>query len=346
MNDVPAIPFVDFVWISEQIGHLKRRVLSLPEREMRHTVLFEFVMILSEGELVMVLYLVQQQAYSGDSRARELLQEMALEPSAISQLPYDFIRKAYQICVEHNLISVQRLFFADPPRKEDIDEAFTQNQYLDLPLGVRKQAARTQDRNIIDRLLHDRNWRVITLLLDNPRIVERDVVNIAARRPTRPELLEGISKHAKWSGRYRVRKALACNPYTPYPLARQLLGTLLRQDIQECLRLGVFQGALAEEARILLGEQYPKTMMDSNDLNPEILQEISNLASQLCLEFEIEEEIEEELENVGSVHLDDADDAEDIEDAEELDLSDLFAQAEIDLFQAELRPVGESEEEN
>ena len=336
MSDVPAIPFVDFVWISTQINSLKSRILSLPEREMRHSVLVEFLVTLSEGEFVMVLYLIQYQAYSGDSRARELLQEMALEPSAISQLPYDFIRKAYQICVEHELISVQKLFFADPPRKEDIDEAFTQNQYLDLPLGVRKQAARTQDRDVIDRLLHDRNWRVIALLLDNPRIVERDVVNIAARRPTRSKILECISQHAKWSGRYRVRKALACNPYTPYPLARQLLGTLLRQDVQECVQLGVFRGQLAQEAEILLAQQYPRPRTLSSTIDAATLQEISMLADELCSTLNLSED-----------EFDDAEEssADTIDEAEEIDLSDLFAQAELDLLQADLKPVDENDEE-
>ena len=332
MNDVPAIPFVDFPWISEQIRKIKRRIVSLPEREMRHSVITEFVMILSEGELVMMLFLIQQQAYSGDSKAREVLQEMALEPSAISQLPYDFIRKAYQICAEHQLVSVQRLFFADPPRKEDIDEAFTQNQYLDLPLGVRKQAARTQDRNVIDRLLHDRNWRVIKLLLDNPRVIERDVINIAARRPTRPELLECVSQHSKWSGRYRVRKALACNPYTPYPLARQLLGTLLRQDLQECLDLGVFRGQLVQEARILLKQQYPQPERGSKEDQREILQEISALANQLCMELETEVD-ETEVFTVVNTHT--------IDENDDVDLSDLFAQAEMDLLGAQLKPVDE-----
>ena len=329
MNDVPAIPFVDFLWISEQIKNLKRRVVSLPEREMRHSVISEFVLMLSEGELVMVLFLIQQHAYSGDSKAREVLQEMALEPSAISQLPYDFIRKAYQICVEYNLISVQRLFFADPPRKEDIDESFTQNQYLDLPLGVRKQAARTHDRNVIDRLLHDRNWRVIELLLDNPRLIERDVISIAARRPTRPKLLECVAQHSKWSGRYRVRKALACNPYTPYPLARQLLSTLLRQDLQECLNMGVFRGQLALEAQILLQHQHPLLERESKT---ETLEEISELASQLCLE------LEPSMESDSLETTDDISDEEDI-----LDLSELFAQVEDELLNATLRPVDEEE---
>ena len=63
-------------------------------------------------------------------------------------------------------------------------------------------------------------------------LVERDVVSVAARRPTRSEILEIISRHRKWASRYRVRKALACNPYTPHQISRRLLSTLMYQDVR------------------------------------------------------------------------------------------------------------------
>ena len=334
MHDLPAIPFVDFFWISEQIENLKRRVHALPEREMKHSVLVEFLSTLGEEEFVTVLFVVQRQAYGGDSKARELMQEIALEPSAISQLSYEFVKKAYQVCVEHNLVSVQRLFFVEPKRTNDRDKVFIQNRYLDLPLGVRKQAARTQERVLIDRLLHDRNWRVIELLLNNPRLVERDVVSIAARRPTPPELLEKIFKHPKWSGRYRVRKALACNPNTAYPLARQLLGTFLRQDLQECLSVGIFREQLAKEAEVLLLQQFPMRGKEKEDKSSTLLQEISALADQFCAELDVEIEESDELPTTVDCLT---------EDDEDIELSELFAQAERDLFTATLRPVGEDD---
>ena len=311
---------------------------SLPEREMKHSVLVEFLSTLTEEEFVTVLFVVQRQAYGGDSKARDLMQEIALEPSAISQLSYDFVKNAYQVCVEHNLAAVQRMFFVEPERTDDDDKSVVQNRYLDLPLGVRKQAARTQDRRLIDRLLHDRNWRVIELLLNNPRLVERDVVSIAARRPTRPELLERVFKHSKWSGRYRVRKALACNPHTPYPLARQLLGTLLRQDLQECFSSGVFRNQLAKEAEVLLLQQHPMRGKENEDSQSTLLEEISVLADQFSAELdqESEESEESEEEPITVLSL--------TEDDEAIDLEELFAQAELDLFSATLRPVGEDEQ--
>ena len=106
-----------------------------------------------------------------------MLQELALESTALTQLPYAVLQEAYDVASEHGLSSIQRLLFADPVRPaDDIDEAFTSNEHYELPLGNRRQAARGRDRNVIDRLLHDRNWRVIELLLNNPLLTERDVI--------------------------------------------------------------------------------------------------------------------------------------------------------------------------
>lgn len=85
----------------------------------------------------------------------------------------------------------------------------------------------------LDRLLHDRDPRVIGALLNHPRLVEADVVRVAAMRPTNTAILEKIATHPRWGQQYRVRKALAFNPNTPPALARQVLPTLLAQDLKE-----------------------------------------------------------------------------------------------------------------
>ena len=252
-------PEIDVSHCLQQLQQLERRVLSIHERAMRRTLVVEYAEVLSPAELVFALHHIHRKASNGGSRARELMQEFALEPSAVSQLPYDTLQEAYQIACEKKLDSIQGLFFVgrlnqgiSQPIQHMDTQGISTNEHLELPLGMRRKAAREQDRHVLDRLLHDQNWRVIELLLDNPRITERDVVKIAARRPTQPMILELVSKHSKWSGRYRVRKAIVCNPKTPYPLARSLLDTLLQQDLQEVISLGVLDGQLMDEARGLL----------------------------------------------------------------------------------------------
>jgi hypothetical protein len=329
------IPFVDFEYIEYQVQNLEHRIHVLPEREMRRAIIVEFVAALTPEELVACLYIVDSKAAQGSSKSRELLQEMALEPSAVSELPYDTIQKSYRIARKCELKSVQGMFFGDNPKgSRTIDEVFSSNEYYDVSLGIRKQASRTTDRNVLDRLIHDRNWRVIALVLDNPRVVERDVVSIAARRPTQPKILEVISKHNKWSGRYRIRKSLVCNPYTPYPLARQLLGTLLQHDIKSLISMGAMPKRLREEAREILnsrrqiaGQKVYEVQQSQEDIDDIIAE-----ATKLCGNIPVED--------VTVVDPNDPDHGLEIDE-----LTALVSEAEWALDNAVLVPVSDKEQE-
>ena len=84
-----------------------------------------------------------------------------------------------------------------------------------LTLGERKALARKRDRNLLARVLRDPAPDVIRILLGNPALVEEDIVRLSARRPISPQVLEQVFQHQRWVLRYRVRLALAMNPFTP-----------------------------------------------------------------------------------------------------------------------------------
>lgn len=220
-------------WIDKQVDDLERRIGALRERAMRRSVAVEAISVLDAPELVAFLNVLLQRVSSGRGSSREVLQEMALEPVVFTDLPYEHLRASYQVARDSGLRQVAGFFLGNPVRALTVADAADDNQHLDMPLGVRRSAARASDRFVLDRLVFDRNPKVIALLLDNPRIVERDVIKIAAARPTRAAVLALVASHRKWASRYRVRKALACNPYTPASVARRLLPTLMRQDLRE-----------------------------------------------------------------------------------------------------------------
>ena len=66
--------------------------------------------------------------------------------------------------------------------------------------------------------------------LRNPRMVEEDVVRLAARRPGRRDVLAEIAR-APWAHRPRVRMTLVMNPATPIEVATRLAGLLLRPEL-------------------------------------------------------------------------------------------------------------------
>jgi len=102
-----------------------------------------------------------------------------------------------------------------------------------VPLGVRRSLARRSDIGMIERLLGDPDPAVVANLLNNPRVTEVEVVQMAARWPVREEVLAAIARHPRWGVRRRVRVALAHNPGTPTGITLALLHLLLDQELRE-----------------------------------------------------------------------------------------------------------------
>jgi hypothetical protein len=107
-----------------------------------------------------------------------------------------------------------------------------------LTLGERKSLARKRDRNLLARALRDPDPDVIRILLSNPALVEEDIVRLAARRPSRAQVLEQVFTHPRWILRYRVRLALALNPHTPEDIVLQLVPHLAPSDLRELSHTG------------------------------------------------------------------------------------------------------------
>gem|GEM_PF-1283169 len=333
------ITFTDPKWVQELLLSIIRRISALQDRAMKHTVLVEMLEVLSPDELVDFLVLLCEEAAQGKDGARTVHQELALEPSALSLMPYKHIQKCYAIASTRDEQNVMGMFMGEPLRgSPTVDESFTGNDHLDISLGQRRAAARSTDRFILDRLLHDRNPLVISLLLENPKIVERDVVKIAALRPTQAEILVQISKHRRWASRYHVRKALTCNPYTPHQIARRLMATLMMQDIRMLYTMGVLPTSIRAEAERLMAER--KRVRDTATgivhsiemAEPQENANIADIAQEWLSQIDIEEEEAYAMDTtlVGEEEDDD-------------DWEALFAQAELDLATAVLVEVGEEE---
>jgi hypothetical protein len=133
------------------------------------------------------------------------------------------------------------LGYAEAERGGDEEEEVAANE-RDIPdfgrgrplaLGERKSLARTHDRMLLARVLRDPHPDVIRILLDNPAIVEADVVRLCARRPSRPQVLSEVFTHPRWVLRHRVRLALALNPFTPDEITLQILPHLSAADLRE-----------------------------------------------------------------------------------------------------------------
>ena len=101
-----------------------------------------------------------------------------------------------------------------------------------LAVGERANIARRASTRVLHALRNDPTPRVVAALLDNPRLVESDLLPVVAGEASRPQVLQVILTHRKWGSRYPIRAAGARNPRTPLALALHLLPLLKKPDLR------------------------------------------------------------------------------------------------------------------
>ncbi len=122
------------------------------------------------------------------------------------------------------------------------------------PVGFRISLARQPFARVLDRLLFDPDPRVVRAILRNPRLIEAEVVKLAASRRAGPEVLEVIAQDHRWIARYPVKVALANNPTTPLRVVLGLLPYLLQQDLR-ALAAGSSRAKVRDQASRLLSRR-------------------------------------------------------------------------------------------
>jgi hypothetical protein len=109
----------------------------------------------------------------------------------------------------------------------------------------------------MDKLFADPHPVVIRTVLGNPKVVEDDVLRLAARRPGRREILTEIVRSVRWSRRRRVRMAVVLNPDSPVGLTVPLLALLLRAELEEVILSTYLDPILRAAARDRLERRPP-----------------------------------------------------------------------------------------
>ena len=121
----------------------------------------------------------------------------------------------------------------------------------EVSLGARKALASGAQRHFLERLIYDADVQVVERLCANPRIVEKDILLIATRRPIKADLLNAIAR-SHWLTRYKVRHALALNPYTESGLVLRLLPLLHERDLKALCFVGEVHPVVRDYAKLLV----------------------------------------------------------------------------------------------
>jgi len=229
-------------------GHQEKRLrASSLEKKLRE---------LEAGEMAAILDCICNKAKGKDlaylkaySALPELLRSAAFSREKISRLR--------AVARQEDYSEVLQMLLDLPPRKiPPSNPKGQEDPFLkDLTLGHRKSLAKTQKIPLLRKLLKDQDPMVICSLLLNPRLTESEVLKIASLQPTSPRVLEEVFRQAKWIARYRVKRALVCNPYCPPSIAVHLLKFLLLSDLREIVQFENLHLSVREAAYDLVKEK-------------------------------------------------------------------------------------------
>jgi regulator of extracellular matrix RemA (YlzA/DUF370 family) len=95
----------------------------------------------------------------------------------------------------------------------------------------RMRLAMKGDREARGVLIRDSNKVVASAVINNPRITEHEVENIAAMRTVSTEVLRLIALNRGWARSYPIIHSLARNPRTPIPTVVGLLNRIRTKDL-------------------------------------------------------------------------------------------------------------------
>lgn len=215
---------------------LVRRLGALPDGSMRAAVLVESLAAASPAGAVRVIATVAHEAHRRPGPPWQAgLYALAGALATPGGVPYDLASSWYEAAKDAGEEAVARLFLAArraPDARSPEPEQPIIRGGRTYTLGERKALARGPRSELLTRLGMDPDPTVIRVLLENPRLTERDVVAIAARRPVRGEVPAAVAL-SPWVKRPMVRRAIVLNPHTPTDVSVRLLPLLATRELGE-----------------------------------------------------------------------------------------------------------------
>jgi len=126
-----------------------------------------------------------------------------------------------------NLPWLSLLHLAQNPRTPPMVRRHAERRLLNhlpqMALGEVIALARLAHRPLLRALIATDQPRVQLALLDNPRLVENDVLLLLNREGIGAEVLLAVTRHRRWGRAHAVRLRMVVHPALPLPVALSLL---------------------------------------------------------------------------------------------------------------------------
>lgn len=103
-------------------------------------------------------------------------------------------------------------------------------QLSSMTLGEKIAMARRAHRALFPALITCGDERILTALLDNPRLVENDLVVLINTGQPPQDFISTVARHQRWGKSYALCRTIVGSPRSPLPLALSILVQLTRND--------------------------------------------------------------------------------------------------------------------
>ncbi len=152
---------------------------------------------------------------------------LVLHPSTPHALGLNFIR--FLFWKDLQVVSEDQALF--PPLRR-VAERTLGEKLGEMALGEKITFARLAGRGLVSKLLEETHPLVLEAALWNGRATSSEILAITSRSTSRPEILEAIGRHPRWSTRRDIRVALLRNPRTPVSVSMAFLSAMRPEDLR------------------------------------------------------------------------------------------------------------------
>jgi hypothetical protein len=149
-----------------------------------------------------------------------------------SWLSLEYIEEIYEESEEQRQAILKKIL-GEMQADDDItsDRVSMLNRIMRMGVKDRVKLAMKGDREARNILVRDPNKLVSTAVVNNPRITEKEVENIASMRSISEDILRSLASNRQWSRSYPIMHNLARNPRLPIANAITIMNRLQLRDL-------------------------------------------------------------------------------------------------------------------
>jgi len=162
----------------------------------------------------------------------------------------------------HGLRLVPTLFWRDlmelglEPKVSPVVRRAAERQLVQrlsgLAVGEKMAIARRAGHGVLNQLRFDSDPRVMSALLENPRITQGVLMPLVSHEAASPEILRMVAENRRWGAQYPIRLAVVRNPRTPPVVSVALIPRLKRLDLRPIAKDRRLHAAVRRRAQELL----------------------------------------------------------------------------------------------